>query len=176
MASPIPLGRLDTHFHLPDGLVFNLNTDTSGAEVYASAGPRNNETWYVTRLIGIIEDTKINAGDYGAIGSGLTNGIDLIIRRGGTQTHSFMEGHRVKTSAGWAHFCHDASRHAWGAGNEFVTFRWTFAKEDMLPIILDGVHRDSMGVLLNDDMSGLITHAYIIQGSMKTEVSQIPQG
>ena len=176
MAAPTFLKRLDAHLHLPGGTVFNLNTDTSSGEVYASAGPKNSETWQVHRIIGMIEDSKVNADDYGAILGGLTNGVNLILKRGSTIAHSFMQDHPVKTSAQWARFCHDATSHAWGAGNEFMTFRWTFAAADIPSIILHGPHNDSMGLLLNDDMTGLVAHEFVLQGSKRTFATQQPRG
>lgn len=154
--------RLDKHFLLPGITSPNLNGDYSGAEVFASLGPPRDEIWDIYRLLVFIEDDKIAADNYGNLGA-LGNGVELILKRNGTQIHSFSEGHKIKSNALWGHLCYDAIQAAWGVGNEFLMVRWTFARAGD-PIELRGEYYDEMGVLLHDNLGGLIAHNFICQG------------
>jgi hypothetical protein len=58
--------------------------------------------------------------------------------------------------------CYDASVKNWGAGNEMLLVRWTFAKAGQDGInVSDG---ESLSVFMSDDLSGLLRHSFMFQG------------
>ena len=69
----------------------------------------------------------------------------------------------VKTNPDWGSYCYDASVSKYGTGIEQLLVRWTFNKLGR-PIILDGDKSEEMGLILNDDFSGLEGHYFNMQG------------
>lgn len=121
--------------------------------------------WFrIERLLVHIEDTNgMQAQEYGNLGSALTNGIIVQTARDGVQTLDYTDGLPVKTNADWGRVCYDVDLKTWGAGNEVMQVRWTFAKSGT-PIRLAGSEGDSFDIILEDDFSGLINHNFMVQG------------
>ena len=46
---------------------------------------------------------------------------------------------------------------------QIIVVRWTFAKSGA-PIRLDGAKNARLEVLLNDDLTGLVDHHFVVQG------------
>ena len=116
----------------------------------------------IERMIVSIEDTgTVGADDYGAIASGLSNGIDVELVNSGTTT-DILDGLPVQTNLDWAALCYDATEPTFsGGGNKAVVVRWTFAKSGApLRLIKDDVFR----IRINDNCTGLIRHRFQIQG------------
>ena len=117
----------------------------------------------IFRLVIHIEDTTgFQAQDYGNITSGLANGYSLETKDiGGTQTLDLCDGQVIKTNAEIGRFCYDVDLKTWGAGNEVLQARWTFAKAGR-PLHLQAGER--LSITFNDDFTGLIEHFFMIQG------------
>lgn len=126
--------------------------------------PPLNEIYDVARLFVTIRDTMITAEKYGGIASGLTNGINIDHREEGDIIKDLLGGFDIKTNIDWARFCYDVDLKTWGAGDEFVTVRWTFEKSGE-PLILHGGKAGRLVVTCNDDMTGLISHTFTAQGT-----------
>lgn len=152
--------------HLRDSLGNdNVNGDYSGAgleKFYIAPGP--GEIYRIARMLVIVEDTAIVANYYGNIIGGLTNGIKLRVEDSlGTVLNDLMDGGAVNSSAEWAEYCFDAEVKAWGPGNEFLTVRWTFTRAGVY-IRLSGDNDERLVITVNDDLTGLVDHEFIVQG------------
>lgn len=151
----------------------DTNGDDSGTKNavgdYSSAAedfyiqPSTNDRYELARLIVSTEDSaNMRAEHYGTLGAALTNGIDIIHEVSGIET-KLNDGIEVKSNAGWTRLCYDVDIKTWGAGNELLTMRWTFAKAGQ-PLILIGKTNDKLIVRLNDSFAGLVTHYFMVQG------------
>jgi len=125
--------------------------------------PPPGEIWRIARMLVIIEDTKINADDYGAIAGGISPGMELYVADDNRIINHLMDNGDVNTSAEWAEYCYDAEQKAWGVGNEFLVVRWTFTKSGV-PIRLNGNKRERLAILAQADLTGLIEHECVVQG------------
>jgi len=125
--------------------------------------PPAGQRYYLARLLVVIEDgaAGFDTGDYGAITSGLTNGIVAKWVRSGT-THDLTDGVPVKTNVGWAAQCYDVALQTFGAGNSFLTVRWTFERRGVGILLTNP--EDKFVLTLNDDLSTLVQHRFQVQG------------
>lgn len=136
----------------------------SSAPVSFSIKPKAGEILRIARLIVFIEDS--GAMDSGFYGNGivLTNGIKFMVRKNGVENHSQSTAQApVKTNGDLASLCHDLTYASWGAGNTYITARWTYTKFGQY-IRLKGDNSDSFNVILNDNFTGLIKHRFCVQG------------
>lgn len=132
--------------------------------------PVAGEVWRIARMLVFLEASSIAAGSYGPVPVGsLSNGIRVYLANSDVETNDLLDVHTIHTSAGWAEYCHDAQVKAWGAGNEFLTVRWTFTKAGV-PLRLDGNKQERLVVLVQDDLTGLVSHQFIVQGYKEGEV------
>ncbi len=116
----------------------------------------------ICRLIGIIDDAaNPEPGEYGAIAA-LTNGISLAQFDSADTVLQRMvpASHPIKRNSDWATFCYDFTMEGTLSTNSLLAFRWTFGKAKNL-LLLDG---DYIGLGLNDDLTGLTEHQFIVQG------------
>lgn len=118
---------------------------------------------HLARLIVTIEDgAGMRAERYGGLSSALTNGIIVeSLTSEDVVDMDLTDGHPVKTNADWASFCYDAQVLSWGAGDELLVARWSFDRAGQPFVVPAGEH---FTVRLQDDMSGLIAHRFVIQG------------
>jgi len=137
--------------------------DYSGGQEIFYIQPPAGTVYRIARLLVFVRDSKVNADDYGAITSGLSTGIGVRTQDDSGTLIDLVDGDKVQTSAEWAHHCYDATALAWGAGNEFLTVRWTFAKSGTV-LRLDGDQNERLEVTLDDDMTGLLAHQFLVQG------------
>lgn len=116
------------------------------------------------RLIIHIEDTSgMQAQEYGNLGAALANGytVKIIDDDGTTELMDLCNGILITTNANLGRTCYDVDVKTWGAGNEVLQCRWTFAKAGQ-PLRLNQGQRIS--ITFNDDLSGLIEHYFMVQG------------
>jgi hypothetical protein len=126
--------------------------------------PASGEIFRITRMIVNIEDNAVlQAGGYGAQVSPLASGITVRTANGAIPTQDLTDGLPITSNAAWGRFCFDVLLTDFGAGNNFVSVRWTFAKGGTL-IRLDGDQDDRLEVVLNDDLDFLVNHTFMIQG------------
>lgn len=117
----------------------------------------------ITRIIIHISDTTgIQAQDYGNITGGLTNGYSILVTDENDNTLlDFTDGVVIKTNGAIGRNCFDDELRTWGAGDEFIQARWTWAKAGN-PITVGPNHKVS--VTLNDDCTGLLEHYFKLDG------------
>ena len=160
---------------LPD--LFNLHLDTNGDGTGAKNANGNYsavETRFkhtveagkilrIHRMIVSIEDTAgFSSSKYGDLAA-LTAGIGMEVTGDNRATLDLVDNEPIKTNADWAHNCYDADLKTWGAGDEVLVVRWTFAKYGV-PLRLIGDSNDAFEVVLNDNLTGLIGHHFMLQG------------
>jgi hypothetical protein len=138
------------------------NYSVTPEKFYIAPGP--GEVYRIARMLVFLEDSKINADDYGAIAGGLTNGMKLTVEDSvGTVLLDLMDGGTVNSSAEWAEYCFDAEHKAWGVGSEFLTVRWTFTKGGVY-IRLVGDDDERLVITGQDNLTGLVEQEFIVQG------------
>lgn len=135
----------------------------------------------ITRLIIEIRDTgNFRAETYGILAA-LTNGVkvglwDVDPATGepanptGPPDHDFTDGVPIKQNAGWAKFCDEISLKAWSVGDEFLVGRWDFFHGGIHGIVVDESQNHVLGVQVNDDLTGLVEHEFVIQGYRTQDV------
>ncbi len=137
------------------------------------AGPPAGARWAIRRLLFHLEDgaSQFNADQYGGL-SALSTGTQIQVGQSdGTVLH-YLTGEDgtgaaqstgVKTNMEFSALMHDVAVIPYGAGNDAIAGRWTFKKSGK-DIRLDGDAGDEIQVVINDDLNGLVTHTFIIQG------------
>lgn len=117
----------------------------------------------IARLLVHIEDGfGWSAANYGNLGSALTTGITLHTEdANGSQVLNLTNDDPVKSNADWGKFCYDVAYVNFGAGNDFLQARWTFAKSGVPVRLIEG---ERLVITVNDDMAGLAAHNFVVQG------------
>ena len=140
------------------------NYSSAAEEAIIAVGGKDD--YVITRVIVSVYGVKtFTAQIYGNAGVGvLTNGIEVkhIAADGTTVLNDLTDGTPVTINAEWGALCYDVDVKSWGAGNEMLLARWTFAKAGQEGINLS--ENESIRVFLNDDFSGLLSHRFMFQG------------
>ena len=144
----------------------------SGAEEEFFIAPPAGTVYQINRLIVEVRDGNgMRAEHYGTLGAALTNGIEVQTRTGvSTTVIDLSDGLPITTNAEWGGLCFDAEVKAWGAGDDFLLVRWTFASSGG-NIRLDGDSGERLAVILNDDLTGLGSHTFMAQGYIVSETA-----
>lgn len=146
----------------------NAIGDYSSAAEEFKIAPGVGEHFHIHRLIVSIGDAgSFDSGGYGAVTpvASLTNGVVLRVQNGGTVFS--LTDDPITTNAEWAAYCHDVTVHSFGSGDALLTARWTFDKSG-IPISLRGDEGEELVVELNDDLTFLTAHKFLIQGYYKS--------
>jgi len=167
---------------VPDANTYQLSA-TKGGSVLEGTGSDSSGTWTVVRqtteliftaveptrvarmLVSVGDTTGMQAEEYGNLGAALTNGVSVITRTaasGGSTIIDLTDGLPITTNSAWGSLCFDVNLKSWGAGDELLVVRWTFALAGQ-PLYLDTGQQ--IVVTLDDDLSGLQTHYFVIQGT-----------
>lgn len=144
---------------------YNLIQDYSTVQDIASVAPGSGEVLRIERMIAFIRDGgQFLASGYGALGQ-LTNGIQVRVQDDGGTIVDLTAQETIVTNAGWGSYCGvDVDLKTWGSGDAFIIARWTFGKSGV-PLRLDGdASNQRLEIVLNDDFTGLVNHAFNIQG------------
>jgi hypothetical protein len=125
--------------------------------------PAAGETFYLNRCVVVIEDgAGIAADNYGA-GTALSTGILIQKVDPSGLVCDFTDGQPIVSNVGWAHLCYDVSLHEFGAGNEFVTVRWTWGKSGKM-VVLQGDHQERLLFKVHGDCDHLVDQHFMVQG------------
>jgi len=142
----------------------NANGDYSSTADIFYIQPGAEQVFRISRMLVSIEDTNgMSASDYGNITSGLTNGIQVRKQDDSGTISDLTDGLPVQSNAAWGSFCYDVELKAWSTGNELLVVRWTFTKSGQF-IRLNGSNNERLEVVLNDNLTGLIGHYFLVQG------------
>jgi len=142
----------------------NANGDYSGAEEIFYIQPGAAQVFRLARMIVSIEDTSgMAARDYGNITNGLTNGVQVRNQNDSGTLVDLTDGLPVQDNSSWGQFCYDVDLKTWSTGNELLVVRWTFSKFGQF-VRLNGANNERLEVVLNDNLSGLVRHYFLVQG------------
>lgn len=141
----------------------NANGDYSGTPDIFYIAPPAGETYDLSRIIVSMEDTAgMQAQEYGNLGAALGTGVVLRVSDNGGVTNT-LTPFNITTNSQWGALCYDVDVKSWGSGNELLAARFTFAKSG-IPLKLDGTKGEKFEVVLSDDLRGLISHYFLVQG------------
>lgn len=139
------------------------NVDGSGTPVPFKIIPPAGHQYLLNRMIIHVQDTNVlNSNQYGNIAS-LANGITIGVYRvaDDSEVYAITNGQPIKQNAHWNRFCHDVSPDTFGAGNKFVSARFSFFKAGQsIPLSED----EYFAVTINDNLTGLVDHTFQVQG------------
>lgn len=137
-----------------------IGTYAAAAEEFFIAGPASGR-YNIERMIVHVRDAAgFSAEKYGGAAA-LTNGIRIQAVTDG-ETINLDDGIAIKTNAAWGRLCYDVNFHTTGAGDDFLSVRWTFSKSGK-PLKLSAP-TDKLYVTLNDDLDVLVEHYFMVQG------------
>lgn len=143
----------------------NATADFSAASAIFFIQPSAGVSYRITRLLIHIGDGNgFNATGYGA-GNALVTGIQVRIENDSGTLVDLTDGMLVKSNGGWGAHCFDVGWNEFGqaANNEIVNVRWTFERSGQM-IRLVGSNNERLEVVLKDDLTGLISHNFKING------------
>lgn len=142
----------------------NANGDYSVTEGIFYIKPPVGEVYEIHRIIASIEDTAgMQAQEFGNLGAPLTNGLVLRLSDDTGVLADITDGLPVKTNAQFGQISYDVELKTWGSGNELLLVRFTFEKSGQ-PIILRGDLGEKIEVVCNDNLSGLLSQYFSVQG------------
>ena len=146
----------------------NFNGDYSSVQGVARLNATKVNTDFdralsVERLIVSVSDTTgFTAQKYGNLAA-LTNGIEIKLMDDDGEVLDLTDEIPVKTNAQWAQLCYDVDVKSWGSGDELLVVRWTFSKAGA-PLILNCNKNAYLAVYLDDNLDGLLSHYFMVQG------------
>lgn len=145
----------------------NWNANGNYAAVtYFEKGPAAGITWRIERLLVYIEDGgAIQANGYGA-GAALANGILVQVRDNDGLVYDLTNTVRIYQSRHWQRLCYDFTLAPGTGGTLSLHGRWTFGKRGA-PLRLKGSTGERLSVVLNDNLTFLSGHAFLIQGEVE---------
>ena len=142
----------------------NANLDFNASPDIFYIQPPSGTIYYLNRMIVCVEDTAtMQAQEYGNLGAALSNGITFKLVNDSGTILDFLDGIPIKTNSAYGALCYDVDLKSWGAGNELLVSRWTFAKAGY-PIRLDGSKNERLEANFSDDLDGLLGHYFLVQG------------
>lgn len=140
----------------------NIIADYSGAATDFWIEPPAGEIWHILRIMVKISDSgNFRPEWYGANGP-LTNGLK-IIHEVNSVDNDLTGQLPIRNIGEMAAYMFDIKLHDFGAGDKFITGRWSFSRSGVA-LALNGDTNDKLIVRVNDDMSGLTGHKFIAQG------------
>ncbi len=148
----------------------NANVDGSVTPQIFQVGPPENETWIISRMMIHIEDTGGTATNkYGSVNQ-LANGTIIRTNISGV-IYNFTD-EPVDSNADWGEYNYDVTYLNFGGGNanEVINSRWTFSNGGAYVKLEYG---DSFQVVIQDDISALVEHTFLIHGYKLEEVDNM---
>ena len=141
----------------------NMNVNGSATPVTFLVKPSAGSVIKLARIITSIRDTGgFDSGGWGNNGgSPLTNGIELKWKRNSVLYN--LTENPIKSHFDLASYSYDFMHFNFGAGDEFVTNRFTFTKAGQY-LTLDGNLGDELQVIINDDLTYLVDQRVSAQG------------
>jgi hypothetical protein len=122
-----------------------------------------DDNTYINRLVIWIEDsTQMTPNEYGAIGSMLTNGIQLWYDIGSGHVNI---GEPVKSNGQWSAITGNTFYFSYGSTTKGLSAKLNF--NEIIPGGLKLNTNDEFGITLNDDLSELDYHYFTIEGCVK---------
>lgn len=142
-----------------------LNAAVNGAvtpQTFSWSNTRNTDA-HIHRMLILITDVGTFDSDLYGNGVVLTKGIPVYVRdAAGNVQYDLTDGNPIKTNAAWQGMCYDFNYNDIGTSTTNVgAIRWTFSASGYPLILRPGW---SIEVVVQDDLSGLTEHDFMIQG------------
>ena len=131
--------------------------------------PAAGQVYRINRILISIEDgSGFKAGLYGGLAA-LSTGLSLKVEDASGTLVDFMDGVPVKTNGQWARVCFDVDLKSWSASptEELLVVRLTFSKFGQA-VRLDGDNAEKLVMTLSDNMTGLLSHYFKVQGYIES--------
>lgn len=145
----------------------NANGNYSGAglgETIFKIQPAAGSVYRIARVIISIRDASgFQAEEYGNLAAALSTGIEVRVQNDSGTLIDLTDGIPITTNAAWGELCYDVDLKTWGNGDEFLLVRWTFSRSGTTPQLV-GDRNERLEFVLNDDLSGLVSHYFLAQG------------
>lgn len=146
---------------LSNGTTDNLATDGSVNSQEFYIQPIAGETWYLSRWMMYIQDSKgFSVATLGSNGA-LTNGLEIIQESQGVQ--NTLLDYAIKTNGDISATSYDTRVDTYGNDFDILVARWSFYKTGQL-IRLRGSHNEKLIVKVQDDLSNIQKININIQG------------
>lgn len=145
----------------------NYSTYTGVADTEFKFSPAVGELARIERMLVMIRDTGTLDTDFYGVDIVLTGGIQVGIKDTNGTLLDLLDGQVIMTNLHWGRQCFDAVRRSWGSGDEFVAVRWSFFKSGF-PLRIKGDEGEYFAITLNDNLSGLVDHTFLLQGFWET--------
>ena len=141
----------------------DANVNGSITAVEFDVEPPSGETWLIYRVVITVGDNNnLIAENYGGVAT-LANGVRVIGMQGSDEVLDLLEGFPVQRNVDWDERCYDSNISSYGAGDNYINWRWTFAKAGE-PLELRSSHNEKIRVIIQDDLTGLTLHRFCFQG------------
>lgn len=137
---------------------------SSGDGVPVMLTAKADERLDVYRMLVFIEDSANPSADvYGNLASALSHGINIYkTNASDVKVQDITDPDTpIVSNATWSIYNYDVTPVDFGAGNDGVVVRWTFANAGM-PIRLN--EGESIVIDMDDDFTGLVRHYFEFQG------------
>lgn len=142
----------------------NANGNYAGGATIFRLAPAASTIYRVARMMISIGDTKgMVAEEYGDLGSALGNGVIVRVHNGSSTVLDITDNLPVTTNGEWGRVCFDVDIKSWGNTNELLVARWTFMRAGQY-LRLDGDASEELQVVLEDNLTGLLSHHFFAQG------------
>ena len=126
--------------------------------------PPSTEVFLLNRMIVNIQCGSVLATQKYGDQAALTNGVKIFHKSDGVESEMPFGG--IKSHDDWAGVCHDAVALNYGnVAGKSISIRWSFFKSGN-GIWLDGGKAEEFIVRLSDDLSGLTSQRFQIQGQI----------
>lgn len=140
----------------------NIVADFSGAATDFWIEPPAGEIWHIHRILVKIQASGSFRPEWYGSATALTNGIKIIHEMSSSEND--LTGQLpIKNIGELAAYMFDVQLHDFGAGDKFITGRWSFSKSGVT-LSLHGDTNDKLIVRVNDNMTNLVGHKFIAQG------------
>lgn len=118
-------------------------------------------------IIRVGDGNGYTAQEFGNLGVALTNGVNVYIMDADqtNYTYDFLDGVPIKDNEDFLRLTPDYKFQS--LGDEFIVFDWNFVADCGLPLTI--TENDSLGFLLNDNLSSLTEFRMVAKGLQRTE-------
>ena len=122
--------------------------------------PASGVVFQIRRLIAVVVDgTGGNDTEYGNLGAALTAGVTVRVQDGSGTILDLTDGDPVAANRDWYRIA-DVTIAAFALSNDVLQAVWDFSPR----LRLEGGSSERLEVVLNDDLTGLTEHYFIVHG------------
>jgi hypothetical protein len=162
-----PIDKAYTTSAVLEVVLINMNVVGSlAAPLVYEVTPPSDETWHLTRVIVSITDaTAMDDAEFGGLGTTLTNGVTLRENKS-SGTYSTITNWKNNGQMAEDMFNVEYVTRSLPAGSYGLRGRFTFTNAGAI-IKLNGSTGDKLEILIQDDLTGLLTFTMKAQGHIE---------